>query len=261
VSRWRLDPLSLRVLWGAFGHEMLPFPLRWRPVGLSPDDYDRALRETAHAMRARMNRDLYDAIATVSAPEARVELFGQIQGRMVRATGAVRGSDATLLVQEPGPTPDCGGAVQVSMFQLYRIGDEVAELLPPLRGGPVRKLDVTETEFLCGADDSDDDMPDSWSQPAMGRSTPRTTPPAQQLRTLLSRPRLGTVAVGVHPGPDREPAKRTTGYQWDWADFEDGRYMVHANGKVVGIESQDRAAMSEQTFRLVTSMLDRYRGR
>lgn len=244
-----------QVGWHSFGQDALSFPLApGRTSATTREEYHREYRRAADVFASQWSDELYGAYVTLLQPYARIEILGTIgpDKRKVRIHAAVRDHIGVLVAQEPGPDTETGGLVHLSRMHAANLAARVVRALPPIPAGPYQPFEAAWSDLTR----SDDEYyrPTSWLQSSNGT---RTTP-AQQMRRLMERPRLAELALGIYPGPDRDPAAKQGGYSWHLLDFADGRLLAHSSRTTLRIEPQDAPALTSLLQRLLTSTLNRY---
>lgn len=138
----------------------------------------------------------------------------------IRVLGAAAGNIAVVVVQEPGPTPERGARVRISVGGVGSLAARVVRALPPVAAGGGQRLGAPIDRVV-------EDGRDLVTVPVEGPTM------STRIRRLLVRRRdgLGQIVVSVH----RDGRTRPFGVLC-WIDVTgDGRYTVRT-GKQVDIE-------------------------
>jgi len=211
--------LEFEILWAAYDRDRLPYPLQYRT---DIEDFDtlKCAREAAvESVLRKYEPELERALQILVDPEVRVEakgFGGPGMSHVYRFHGAVRGNAAAVMVQMPGPAPDCGGEVIVKYCSATQLGDYAVESLPKRRPGKLPAVEIRRDDL-----ESDRHLP--------VRNTPSLT---EQLDRIFARPRQSYGEVMIFPGPALD-ARRSPGRSFWWMDYEDGRYYVKTTNPIV----------------------------
>lgn len=242
-----LSALGFRVLWRALGRDVLPYPLRHRfPAGSTVADSDRAWKAAATAVRRELDDALYGALRVLAEPEARVEVAGQAGERWLRAHAAVVHRHAVLLEQEPGPDPERGGPIRLSVLPVDALPGRVAALLPEASAGRGPGIEVTRHDL---------DDPVAEDEPFRLGADTRSS--RDRAAAFFERPRTTVVHIAVPTGPawDNRP---TPARGFHVMDYPDGRYLVHGAGTLTAAPAA-RAAVRAAVARTLDAALRQHR--
>ncbi|ONM48889.1 ESX secretion-associated protein EspG [Nocardia donostiensis] len=236
MSNWRFTGLEFDILWTAFGHDRLPYPLRFRPVAEDFEDL-RSQREAAVAvlLDKYYSPELVRVLDLLREPEVRVELkgFGNTDmARTYRFHGAISGTAGATLVQLPGVDDDTGGDVIVANCSAGQVPAQAVSALPPVAAGKHGPLEVRREEISADRER----YVRNYHEDSL----------VQRLDRIFKRPRHSMGEIRIFPGPavDARPAF-SRGF-W-WMDYDDGRYYVRTGDPIVAKPISARAMAAEIT--------------
>lgn len=236
MSHWRFTGLEFDILWSAFGHDRLPYPLRFRPIA---DDFDDLREQRAEAVGILLDKyfspELVQVLGTLREPEVRVELkgFGNTDmARTYRFHGAMSGSAGATLVQLPGVDDDTGGDVIVANCAAGHVPAQAVAALPPVSAGKLEPLEVRREQL--GAN---------------GNRSLRTLDGASLVHPvtrMFERPRHSMGEIRMFPGSAVDARPCFSRGFW-WMDYDDGRYYVRTGDPIVAKPLSAKAMTSEIT--------------
>jgi hypothetical protein len=245
---WRLSPDEFRHVWGETDLDTPPEPLEvWSSYRMR-DEAERAHAAIRAQYPPGADVDLSAALRILAAPDTRVCVVGgRLDGvNAVRVVGAAVRHDAALAVQEPGPTPDHGGAVHLWLGKRASLAGMVAGAFPPAPGGRVPAL-------TAAARDLDDERrPVTVRVAAM--PTRRQSDPAAEMRRLLAQPAVaqGAVRIETRRDAERPPAP----VYLSWRDVaRDGRYLISPNAHEVRLVPGSRDGIAHYLDRYLNPAL------
>ncbi|WP_040835057.1 ESX secretion-associated protein EspG [Nocardia brevicatena] len=218
MPTWRFTGLEFEILWSAFGHDRLPYPVRFRPCAMDFDDLRRQREAAVEGLPAKSySPDLIGVLDTLREPEVRVEIVGysgaDTDGAEIsdicRFHGAIGHGRAAVLVQLPGPDSRTGGDVLVSACMPEEVPTRAVAVLPDVAAG------THESVRVCRADIAADRR---YHVPRLNR--------------IFKRPRRSMGEIRVHPGPAVD-ARPSFGRGFWWMDYTDGRYRVRTGDPII----------------------------
>jgi hypothetical protein len=171
-------------------------------------------RDLAHRLPPRADPELTAALAVLARPHTRVTVVGAATrpGVEVRIAAAVVRRRAVVAVQEPGPTPDAGGAVHLTAGHAARLGMRIAATLPWAPPGQ-RSIHRVAAETLGAA-------PPLTLSGELDLTTERG-----RVLALLQQPRTSYGHVRIEPRLDRSRPPTPSYLSWITV-AGDGRYLV-----------------------------------
>ncbi len=214
----RFTGLEFEILWAAYDRDRLPYPLQYRTDIEDFDTLKHAREAAVDSVLQKYEPELERALQILVDPEARVEAkgFGGPElSQIYRFHGAVQGNAAAVVVQLPGPAPDCGGEVIIKYCSATQLGDYAVEALPKRKPGKHAPLEIRRDAL-----ESDRNIPI--------RRGPSLT---EQLDEVFARPRQAYGEIMIFPGPALD-ARRSPGRSFWWMDYEDGRYYVKTTNPI-----------------------------
>jgi hypothetical protein len=232
MNEWLFTPLEFAVAWSGFDRDVPPWPIEHVPTAETQEDYLREVDAASERIAGRMSPDLYHALATLAAPDVRVEVTGRVgphHALKVRIHAAVRGPRATLVVQA---TDD---RVYLDAFPATRLPDRIVGAMPRMRPGGCPPLHARVDEL--------------WA------SGPSTATSAGLLRRLLTQPRTGFGYISAHPGAtlDNRRDERSRGLHYlDCA--EDGRYLAERDHATLAVRPVDAASLATAVHQLAAAV-------
>ncbi|GAB2721048.1 ESX secretion-associated protein EspG [Nocardia thraciensis] len=240
----RFTGLEFEILWAAYGRDRLPYPLSHR-TGIG--DFDELKREREGAVRSLLDKyaeEIEHALTVLLEPDARIEskgFGGHGLSRVYRFHGAVRGRAGVTLVQEPGATPDAGGAVTVTCCAANTLAPLTVAALPRTDPGERSPLELRREEITADRE----------------RCLRRTHELSltDQLDRIFKRPRRALGEITVYPGPALD-ARPAFGRGFWWMDYPDGRYYVETGDPIIARPITPPALTAEIHHR--TTLTQRY---
>jgi hypothetical protein len=150
VQSWRFTALEFRTLWESTGRDVLPYPLRHQHTTEFRSDSLKLRQAAARSLRPRIDDDLLRTVEVLLAPEARVELAGLVgarRDRRLRAHAGVHYQHGAVAVQEPGPDPEHGGDVVLTLLPAGEVARAVVDVLPDCAAGGGKQLQAPVEEL------------------------------------------------------------------------------------------------------------------
>ncbi|MGB3772076.1 MAG: ESX secretion-associated protein EspG [Rhodococcus sp. (in: high G+C Gram-positive bacteria)] len=240
MTAWDLTSLEFSVLLNNLGRDRVPFPFSWwAPVrtadelGVARRDAENRVADDSLADSVGLLHDqggLHVTVCGTDASDRRVR---------VRAAMSADGARAVVVHQDPGPSPDRGGAIHVAAVTARAVAATIAAALPLGKPGALPASSVGRAELLAG--------PDSYLHGSAGDDD------RHRVSSVLngSRDGLGEVVLGRAVDVDG-PLNVLEG--WRWVDVVgDGRYLLTASD-VVGIEPATPAAMTSALVDAITQV-------
>lgn len=230
---WRLEPDEFIHLWTETETDDYPEPLRLRSSFHTVDESAVGMREISARYPLRGNADLSLALRILAKPAVRITMYGgPIDGsHAVRILGCRIQNTAVLAVQEPGPEPDCGGAVRIWLGEWSAMAGRMMQALPPTPPGRMPQLVASRTDV--------ENEPLVLS--VMSRGSERT--PAQRIRSLVAAPREAQGVIQIERALLQDRCSPPTHFSWtDVTD--DGRYLISV-GYDVKIQSATPAVIAQ----------------
>ncbi|MFR9751224.1 ESX secretion-associated protein EspG [Nocardia sp. 004] len=212
MQSWRFTALEFRTLWESTGRDVLPYPLRHQYTTEFRSDSMRLRRAAAHALHPRIDDDLLRAVEVLLEPEARVELAGICRDRALRAHAGVYYEHGALAVQEPGPDPEHGGDVLLTLLPAGAVARAVVDVLPSRTEGRGKQVQVPAEEL----ERPRPPVRDSW------RPTPREEFEKFFTHTMAMTCHIGVYAMG---SVDNRHIDGRKDFQLNDVD-DDGRYVT-----------------------------------
>ncbi|WP_327114374.1 ESX secretion-associated protein EspG [Nocardia sp. NBC_01730] len=240
---WSFTALGFTVLWRAVDRDVLPYPLQYRSTAETVADYEAEWKSEAAGLHRRFDEPMYGALRVLAEPEARVEVAGLHGKDKLRVHAAVHYQHAVLLMQEPTPSPDRGGAVHMSLIDAAEVSRRVVDLLPDAPRGRGLGIEVSRHEL-----DAEDEGPYRVGAPPA---------PREQAAQFFERPRATIAHVAVYAGPawDNRPAP-ARGFHV--MDYPDGRYLVRSGANIKAVPA-GTTEIRIQLERVVQLTVDGYR--
>ncbi|WP_194819270.1 ESX secretion-associated protein EspG [Nocardia sp. XZ_19_385] len=213
--RWQLDGLAFDVLLEAVGRDRWPYPLSFLPPFMEcHDDWEYARKLAAERVQGVFDERLYRAMVVLLEPQVRIEIHGfhgpQLS-QVVRIHAGIVDRDAVVAVQQPGPDPQHGRDVVLTMGSARLLPSEIVAKLPRCQGGShppfgARRSDLAETDYT-------------------GYSMRPS--PGQQLNRFFRRPRTSLGEITVYPSIAYDARPTKDGQAFHWLDYpDDGRYLL-----------------------------------
>ncbi|WP_040790474.1 ESX secretion-associated protein EspG [Nocardia paucivorans] len=211
MPTWRFTGLEFSILWSAFGHDRLPYPLRFRPCAMDFDDLRRQREAAVEALWAkRYSHRLIGMLDILREPEVRIELVGYGDADtddagapdIRRFHGAIRNDRAAVLVQLPGSDSRTGGDVLVATCAPEQVPARAVAVLPVEAAGTHESVRVHRADIAADR---------QYHVPRLNR--------------IFKRPRRSMGEIRIHPGPAVD-ARPSFGRGFWWMDYPDGRYRV-----------------------------------
>ncbi|MGK8489862.1 ESX secretion-associated protein EspG [Nocardia asiatica] len=150
VQNWRFTALEFRTLWESTGRDVLPYPLQHQHTTEFRSESLRLRQAAARSLRPRIDDDLLRAVEVLLAPEARVEvagLAGRNRNRRLRAHAGVHDQHGAVAVQEPGPDPERGGDVVLTLLSAGEVARAVVDVFPVCAPGQGKQLQASAEEL------------------------------------------------------------------------------------------------------------------
>ncbi|TLF59749.1 ESX secretion-associated protein EspG, partial [Nocardia cyriacigeorgica] len=151
MATWRFTGLEFEILWSAYGHDRLPYPLRYRPVA---DDFEDLRRQREAAVDVLLEKyysvELVDVLTILREPEVRIEVKGyggRDMARTYRFHGAMRAAAGATLVQLPGTSADIGGDVILTNCAANQVPAQAVAALPPAKAGTRPAVEVRRADL------------------------------------------------------------------------------------------------------------------
>lgn len=226
-THWRLTALEFVVLWRQFGRDRLPYPMCFRADADTDEAFRRQQRAAAQRVIAGLGEELYGAVIVLAAPTIRVEACGfdgPGLGTVTRLHAGVRAATAVLARQLPGPEPESGGDVLISLGSDDGLPERLVESLPPASRGTRRGFTP---------------IPSSSHQGVLRPATRRL--PEERSAGFFDRPRSGVGEIEVSGGAATDWRPTPDRRVLHWMDFEgDGRYLLHGTPAVAAVPASGR---------------------
>ncbi|MBF6416247.1 ESX secretion-associated protein EspG [Nocardia cyriacigeorgica] len=234
MATWRFTGLEFEILWSAYGHDRLPYPLRYRPVA---DDFEDLRRQREAAVDVLLEKyysvELVDVLTILREPEVRVEVKGyggRDMARTYRFHGAMRAAAGATLVQLPGTTADIGGDVILTNCAANQVPAQAVAALPPAKAGTRPAVEVRRADL-------------SADRSRYVRNVDELSL-TQQLDRVFKRRRRSLGEIMIFPGPAVD-ARPSFGRSFWWMDYEDGRYYVRTGDPIVAKPAGPTALTTE----------------
>lgn len=243
MPTWRFTGVEFEILWSAFGHDRLPYPVRFRPCAMDFDDLRRQREAAAEALRAKYySPHLISVLDTLREPEVRVEVVGYGSADtgdagisdICRFHGAIGHGRAAVLVQLPGSDSRTGGDVFVSTCAPEQVPARVVAVLPRVAAGTHESVRVRRADIAADR---------RYHVPRLNR--------------IFKRPRRSMGEIRIHPGPAVD-ARPSFGRGFWWMDYPDGRYRV-GTGDPITAEPVSAPDLVTEIARLTSRTLRFYR--
>ncbi|MFF2087102.1 ESX secretion-associated protein EspG [Nocardia sp. NPDC058176] len=228
---WTFTADEFAHVWRESGQDRMPFPIR---VLESPHTEDEAARLRAgldERLPGGGDPDLAACLRIIAEPHARIVLVGgaHTPGSEIRLLACAVYDHAVIVRQSPGPRPDYGGSVSVSIGHSAGIGARIAACLPDTPPGrePARE---------AAAEAVRDEETVMATHPAVPR-----------IQRLLRRPHTAEGHIRIEFGLDRTAPPAPVHYSWiDVA--ADGRYLLRA-GETVHVVPASTGQLAAQLQR------------
>lgn len=215
VQSWRFTALEFRTLWESTGRDVLPYPLQHQYTTEFRSESLRLRQAAAQSLHPRIDDDLLRAVEVLLAPEARVEVAGfagKRRDRRLRAHAGVHSQHGAVAVQEPGPNPEHGGDVVLTLLSAGEVARAVVDVFPACGPGTGKQLQASADELTRPRPP----VRDAW------RPTPR-----EEFERFFTRAMtlIGHVGVYAMGSVDNRHIKGRKDFQLN--DVEnDGRYVT-----------------------------------
>jgi hypothetical protein len=246
VQSWRFTALEFRTLWESTGRDVLPYPLRHQFTTEFRSESLRLRQAAAQALHPRIDEDLLRAVEVLLAPEARVEVAGVAgRTRKLRAHAGVHYQHGAVAVQEPGPDPEQGGDVVLTLLPAGEVARAVVDVFPACGPGQGKQLQASAQELAQPRPP----VRDAW------RPTPR-----EEFERFFTRAMtlIGHVGVYAMGSVDNRHINGRKDFQLN--DVEnDGRYVTFGTDVVtIKPTTADRIAgtLQQMMARTVTEVRD-----
>lgn len=212
---WTFTPDEFAHIWRETDLDRHPYPLRILETPRTEDEAEKLRIALAERLPHGRDPDLSACLRILAEPHTRIIAIGGAHqpGSELRLLAAAIYDRAVLAVQEPGPSPDFGGRVRVSIGHSAKLGQRIAALLPKTPPGkePPRVA-------------SGDAVRDQETVPARRSAAPR-------IRKLLLEPHTAEGHIRIEPRLDRPAPPPPIHYTW--IDVRnDGRYLIKAGDEV-----------------------------
>lgn len=249
-----LTALEFAALCEFCGRDRLPFPLTFTSDVPLLADFEQQKKQAAQRLLRRGETDdRFDwAVRTLLDPVVRVEMVGvdRVTGTAIRAHAGIDRRAGAVAVQQPGPTPETGGDIVLSLLRAPNVARHLVEVLPSVRPGRTGGMSVRRSDVERPGTYSDAGGSTSW-QVRLGRSAPRD--PGEQARAFLIRPIDRMVELTVDTGPAHDGRRDSPSTLITIVDYtDDGRYLVRRD--------QHTALVVPATDEAVVAELDRHIG-
>ncbi|MGY1894846.1 ESX secretion-associated protein EspG [Nocardia gipuzkoensis] len=248
VQSWRFTALEFRTLWESTGRDVLPYPLQHQYTTEFRSESLRLRQAAAQELRPRIDDDLLRAVEVLLAPEARVEVAGFAgarRDRRLRAHAGVHYQHGAIAVQEPGPEPEHGGDVVLTLLPAGEVARAVVDVFPACAPGRGKQLRASAEEL----ERPRPPVRDAW------RPTPR-----EEFERFFTRAMtlIGHVGVYAMGSVDNRHINGRKDFQLN--DVEnDGRYVTFGTDVVtIKPTTADRiaATLQQMMARTVTEVRD-----
>ncbi|MEU7632295.1 ESX secretion-associated protein EspG [Nocardia sp. NPDC049220] len=221
---WTFTPDEFAHIWRETDLDRHPYPLRILETPRTETEAEKLRIALAERIPLGSDPDLSACLRILARPHTRIVAIGGAHqpGTELRLLAATIYNRAVLAVQEPGPMPDFGDRVRISIGHSAKLGTRIAALLPKIPPGkhPARAA-------------SADAVRDEEAVPARQPAAPR-------IRKLLLEPHTAEGHIRIESRLDRPTPPTPTHYTWiDVRD--DGRYLIKA-----GVEVHIAPASPEQ---------------
>ncbi|MGQ4619630.1 ESX secretion-associated protein EspG [Nocardia sp. R7R-8] len=212
---WTFTPDEFAHIWRETDLDRHPFPLRILETPRTEHDAEKLGIALAERLPLGSDPDLSACLRILARPHTRIVAIGGTHqpGGELRLLAAAIYDRAVLAVQDPGPSPDFGGAVRISIGHSAKLGRRIAALLPKTPAGrePARVAPGAEVR-------------DQETVTMRQRAAPR-------IRKLLLEPHTAEGHIRIEPRLDRPTPPPPVHYTWiDVRD--DGRYLIKAGDEV-----------------------------
>nr|WP_245838988.1 ESX secretion-associated protein EspG [Nocardia donostiensis] len=229
---WTLTPDQFALAWVRTDGDRIPYPLAVRLSARDTAERAAQLPALQQWCDDTLDADLEAALRVLGRPEVSVEVFGQHGDgtggtRPVRVLGAAAGNIAVVAAQRPGPAPDRGAELWISVGAAVSLPGRVVRALPANTAGTLARLSAPLAKVT-------EDSRDLVTMPVAGPSVPA------RIRKLLKQRRDGIGQIVVSVRRDRQT--RPFGVLC-WIDVTgDGRYAIRTGTDV------DIAAVTAESF-------------
>ncbi|WP_068430692.1 MULTISPECIES: ESX secretion-associated protein EspG [Nocardiaceae] len=239
--QWVFRGLEFRSLMRSVGRDRLPFPLQFRPLVASAEEYARQQHDAEVLAASALDGDLRISLRVLVNPTYRIEVVGHHRRRgsepeKVRAHATVQHDVGVVLAQDPGVDDATGHDVTVTLVDSRHAARLVLGALPVCGSGDTSRLDVPRRQ----AD----------SNEAMMRAATRTTD-RERADQLLGRPQSSAGEILICRGASIDGRPDDTAAGFHWIDIDgDGRYIVR-HGSIVSILPASPADLEREVRRAV----------
>ncbi|WP_330253221.1 ESX secretion-associated protein EspG [Nocardia sp. NBC_00565] len=212
---WTFTPDEFAHIWRETELDRHPYPLRILETPRTETEADKLRAQLNERLPPRSDPDLSACLRIMATPQTRIVAIGggHGPGTEIRLLACAIYDRAVLAIQEPGPGPDIGGRVRLSIGLSAKLGARIASLLPAVPAGH-------EPARAAAADAIRDDEVVVSSQ----RSVP-------SIRRLLLKPHTAEGHIRIESRLNQPTPQPPVHYTW--IDVKgDGRYLIKAGDTV-----------------------------
>ncbi|WP_028479615.1 ESX secretion-associated protein EspG [Nocardia sp. CNY236] len=212
---WTFTPDEFVHVWRETDVDRPPYPLRILETPGTEHDAETLTAALAERLPHGGDPDLSACLRILAEPHTRIVVIGSTDrpGGELRLLAGTIYDRAVLAVQEPGPTPEFGDRIRISIGHSTKLGRRIVALLPK---SPPGKEPARAAAGYAVRDEE---------------AAPTAQSAAARIRRLLLKPHAAQGHIRIEPRLDRAVPPAPVHYTWIDV-HNDGRYLIRADDEV-----------------------------